>query len=254
MWFNLNANGVFVLSDTKPLATMNSAIPGRSASARRWTSHLLSLSSTRTCLTRGRILCTNPLVAAALARRETSSTASQKSNTSNVFLDNLGTIFLTGIGLVIVSLTRSYYGSVNRNKIRHRLEEVSVLDPLEIDDLRTANSGALTTEMFRLCVHNLATHIRESRQLETGDIAMLYEDFVWVVRKTLMKKHGPLCTVEFGHLMDRVVLNKLSSAKNFSSDKPLPFAFLCTLLSLAHDAPGKHLYDPCGYCYENISS
>lgn len=63
-----------------------------------------------------------------------------KDDDSNIFLDNLGKIFLAVIGFIIGWLVRGSYGTSNRNKLRDSLEDLAALDPLEVDDLRVANS------------------------------------------------------------------------------------------------------------------
>jgi hypothetical protein len=132
---------------------------------------------------------------------------------------------------------------VNRNIVRYQLEETAILDPLEINELRTVNAGALTTAVFRQILNDLIVYImkqqQQHKQLQQSrdDISLLYDDFVSSVRCTMTRLHGPLATVEFGHLIDRVIVHAISANEGWSSTKSMPLIFLCTVLSLAHAAP-----------------
>jgi len=147
-----------------------------------------------------------------------------KKDDSNVFLDNLGSFFLAGIGLLIASLIRSYLGSTNRNTAREILHEISALDPLEIDDLRIANSE-LTLSVYRALVQDLV-------ETYSTDRTIRYVDFVKTVRSTMKRLKGDAFTIELGHLLDRVVLYALSEHGQ-TSDDPQPLSFWLTVLSLA---------------------
>lgn len=148
--------------------------------------------------------------------------------TGNVFLDNLGTIFLSAIGLIIGSLVRSYYGTNNRNKIRDALEEAAPLDPLEIDDLRTANSE-LTVQVFRDIMKDVTERFPDHQ-------SVTYADFIAAVRRTMIAMKGDNFTIELGHLMDRVVLGALKR-HGHTSEEPQTLAFWLTTLSLALSTP-----------------
>jgi hypothetical protein len=149
-------------------------------------------------------------------------------STGNVFLDNLGTIFLSAIGLIIGSLVRSYYGTNNRNKIRDALEQAAPLDPLEIDDLRTANSE-LTVQVFRDIIKDVSERFPDHQ-------SVTYEDFIAAVRRTMVGLKGDNFTIELGHLMDRVVLGALKR-HGHTSDEPQTLAFWLAVLSLALSTP-----------------
>jgi hypothetical protein len=149
-------------------------------------------------------------------------------STGNVFLDNLGTIFLSAIGLIIGSLVRSSYGTSNRNKIRDVLEESAALDPLEIDDLRIANSE-LTVPVFRDIMKELTERFTDHQ-------SVTYSDFIAAVRRTMIAMKGDNFTIELGHLLDRVVLGSLKK-HGHTSDEPQPLAFWLTVLSLALSTP-----------------
>ena len=141
-------------------------------------------------------------------------------NKKNIFLDNLGTIFLSTIGLIIASLVRSYYGTANRNKVRDRLEEQASVDPVEIDDLRVANSE-LTPAVFRAILTDVSTQEN-----------MTYDEFVTSVRSTMHRLKGPSFTVQLGYLLDRVVLGALQRRGKSSQDS-MPTTFWFAILSLA---------------------
>lgn len=148
-------------------------------------------------------------------------------NNSNVFLDNLGAIFLGGIGLIIGALVRSYYGSTNRNKMREQLAELSSLDPLEIDDLRIANSE-LTLPVFRKIMEDLKAAFPSNEAT--------YADVIRTVRTTMAGLKGDAFTIELGHLIDRVVIDALKSHSKTTED-PQPMGFWLTVISLGLHAP-----------------
>jgi hypothetical protein len=149
-------------------------------------------------------------------------------DTGNVFLDNLGSIFLSSIGLIVASLVRSYYGTNNRNKIRDALEAAAPLDPLEIDDLRTANSE-LTVQVFRSIMKDVTERFPDHE-------SVTYGDFIAAVRRTMVAMKGDNFTIELGHLMDRVVLGALKR-HGHTSDEPQTLTFWLTALSLALSTP-----------------
>ena len=144
---------------------------------------------------------------------------------SNIFLDNLGTIFLLSIAGVVLALVRSSFGSTNKAKLRDQLEADAELDPLEIDDLRVAN-GELTPDIFRTIVSNL------SKDFSQGTAK--YEDFVFSTRKTMRSLKGEAFTVEMGHLMDRAVDAALTK-QGKTKDDDISIVFFLTALSLAMD-------------------
>lgn len=156
-----------------------------------------------------------------------SGAANKKDDKSNVFLDHLGSIFLAGIGLIVCTLTRSYMGSTNRNTAREKLQECSSLDPLEIDDLRVANSE-LDLPIYRKItadlIHEFPTKMAK------------YEDIVKTVRTTMKGLKGDAFTIQLGHLIDRVVLSALKEHAQ-STEDPQPLAFWLTVLLLALNAP-----------------
>jgi hypothetical protein len=158
------------------------------------------------------------------AKLSSAATASgKKKDDSNIFLDNLGKIFLGAIGLLIGTLVRSSYGTSNRNRVRDELEEKASLDPLEIDDLRVANSE-LSPEVFRAIMED----VQEAFPLGVST----YEDFVHSVRRTMSRLKGDAFTVELGHLLDRTVISALHD-QGKPEDAEVPLTLLLAALSLA---------------------
>ena len=149
-----------------------------------------------------------------------------KKNDSNFLLDNLGTIFLTVIGLIIASLVRSFYGSTRKNTLRSQLEEASALDPVEVDDLRFANPF-LSVSVFR----SLIADVRQA--YPSGQAT--YVDVVKTVRQLLQSKHK-IPTIELGHLLDRVAL-QVAEEKQTTSNEPQSVTLWLVLLSLAMNVP-----------------
>ena len=153
-------------------------------------------------------------------------THDNKKSDSNIFLDNLGTIFLTVIGLVIASLVRSFYGSTRKNNLRSQLEESSALDPLEVDDLRFANPF-ISVGVFR----SLIADVRQA--FPSGQAT--YMEIVKTVRQLLQSKHN-IPTIELGYLLDRVAL-QVAQEKETNSNEPQSVTLWLVLLSLALNAP-----------------
>lgn len=167
-----------------------------------------------------------------------------KKDDSNIFLDNLGKIFLSTIGLVLVMLLRSTKSNNARTALREDIETNALLDPLEIDDLRLANSD-FTIDIWE----NIVKDIRKEFPNRT---AVTYPEFLTVVMRVMREAKGEGFTIQFGHLVDRVVIAELErSEKNSggevdfgegSTDQhqdakllqvELPLAFLFAALSLA---------------------
>ena len=147
----------------------------------------------------------------------------EKKDDKNIFFDNLGSIFLAGIGAVIAGLVRSYYGTANKNAVRDSVEDAASIDPIEIDDLRVANSE-LKLQVFRTILEQLVQDIPQKE--------CTYEEFLTQVRRIMKSLKGDMFTVQLGHLLDRVVLAALQKHGK-SSREPMPLAFWLTTLSLA---------------------
>lgn len=166
---------------------------------------------------------------------------SKKEDTSNLFLDNLGKIFLSSIGLILVMLLRSTKSNNSRTALRDDIEAAALLDPLEIEDLRLSNSE-MTIEVWE----NVAEEVR--RQFASRD-KVTYPEFLSVVTKVMRDRKGGRFTIECGHLLDRVVIAELERRsqenENESANgggggeedsllrKELPLPFLFAALSLA---------------------
>lgn len=147
----------------------------------------------------------------------------KKKDDSNVFLDNLGTIFLAVIAMIIATLVRGSYNTSNRNHVRDQIEDRSALDPMEIDELRIANSE-LTSEVF----HNIVAEVKG--QFPSGQCT--YSDFIKTVRTVMARMKGPAFTVELGYSLDRVVVQMLQKHKKSSEDEQ-PVTLWLTVLTLA---------------------
>lgn len=167
---------------------------------------------------------------------------SKKEDNSNIFLDNLGKIFLSSIGLILVLLLRSTKSNNSRTALREDIESSALLDPLEIDDLRLSNSE-FTIEVWEM----IAQEIR--RQFASRDNQVTYPEFLSAVTRAMRESKGERFTIEFGHLLDRVVIAELERIDKDSHSeneigggggvegsllrKELPLPFLCAALSLA---------------------
>jgi hypothetical protein len=166
---------------------------------------------------------------------------------SDYFLDNLGKMFFAAIGTIIAMLVRSSLGNNNNTSERERIEETSVLDPLEIDDLRSANGPDFNLQVFKEIVNAVEA------SFPPGTKEATYEDFVSVVVQTMRNMKGNKFTIQFGHLIDRVVIDLLErqcqgmqSIKDSEEDssgfgdisgggvaEKLPLSTLLTTISLA---------------------
>ena len=151
----------------------------------------------------------------------------KKKDDSNIFLDNLGKIFLSTIALVLLSLLRSNKGNNAKAALREDIESTALLDPLEIEDLRLANDH-LTREVWDVIVKKFR-----------GKDVITYGLFMNGVLGVLRTKYGEGTTIQYGHLMDRVVIRELERVareendEGLSRDMELPVSFFLTALSLA---------------------
>ncbi|KAG7374326.1 hypothetical protein IV203_013421 [Nitzschia inconspicua] len=156
----------------------------------------------------------------------------KKKANASFFFDNLGKIFLLVIASIIASLIRSSAGTRNRNTLRDTLEDIALVDPVELEELRLANS-ALDPDTFRTILQNVY------REFPNGTCS--YTDFVHCVRRTMVQLKGDAFTVELGHLVDRLmvqVLNKQekrgnsSDGSNYDNDR-MPVSLFLTILTMA---------------------
>jgi len=148
----------------------------------------------------------------------------KKKDDPHLFFDNLGKIFLGFIGGIIVWLIRSSRGMTNRTTLRQKLEDESILDPCEIDDLRIANSEFTPEVYFKL----LQT-IRQN--FPTGEAT--YADFLSTLLKVMRDMKGEEFTIEFGHLLDRIIFSRETK----KVEKVFSINFLLVCLSLALNSP-----------------
>jgi hypothetical protein len=162
----------------------------------------------------------------------------KKKNEPNLFLDNLGKIFLFSIGAVIVTLVRSSYNTTNRHEVRDRLEEIAAIDPKEFEDFREANSE-LTIDVMR---HILSIYYREFSKTSGGEnlvFASSYDEFVIAIRTimaTRFPKQGESFTIELGHFLDRIilaVLERRGEGAPMAENDGLPVALFFAALASA---------------------
>ena len=168
--------------------------------------------------------------AANASMADSAGNAAKKKAEPNVFLDNLGKIFLFSIGAVIAALVRSSYNTSNRHLIRDRLEEIAAIDPKELEDFREANSE-LTLETMRKI---LSIYYRENAR--TSGVTSSYEDFVVAIRKimaTRFPKEGESFTIEMGYYFDRMVVDILEQRGETTESDELPVALFFTAMSAA---------------------
>jgi hypothetical protein len=162
---------------------------------------------------------------------KTGKETTKKSKTpGDVFLDNLGTIFLSAIGLLILTLIRSSYGTSNKTNLRKRIEVETALDPFEMDDLRTANDQ-ISPEIFREIYMSL-----RRKHGWTLSQKVDYKLFVSGVMQVMKGMKGDEFTVQLGHLLDRVVAAAAEKNQeeevNVLGEDGLEFRLLLVALSL----------------------
>jgi len=173
----------------------------------------------------------------------------KKEDNSNLFLDNLGKIFLSSLGLILLLLLRSTTSNNSKSALQEDIESNAVLDPLEIDDLRCANAD-FTIDVWESIVIELKKEFG-------GREKVTYPEFLSVVTRVMRNMRGEGFTIQFGHLVDRVVIAELERMgvsddvnTSISSDgdvvgegegeevrllqkEEIPLFFLLTALSLA---------------------
>mmetsp|Transcript_23645 Transcript_23645/g.50609 ORF Transcript_23645/g.50609 Transcript_23645/m.50609 type:complete len:413 (-) Transcript_23645:70-1308(-) len=162
----------------------------------------------------------------------------KEEDNSNLFLDNLGKIFLSSIGLVLVMLLRSTRSNNSRKELVEEIESAALLDPLEIDDLRLSNSD-FTIEIWEKIAREIQNDFH-------GRSKVTYPEFLTVVTRAMRDAKGEGFTVQLGHLVDRVVIAELErmGGEEDNDDaihgeggallnKELPLTFLFASLSLA---------------------
>lgn len=205
---------------------------------------------------------------ASTAQEKTKDTNTKSTNnnssSSNVFLDHLGTIFLSAIGCIVAWLMRSYYNTKARNLLRDSMEQTAAIDPIELDDLRAANSELTRPVFMEIQKHVLRSALARTPAVVTEDAntdtgtTMTYPDFVTAVRTAMLQHYqgDPSFTIQLGHLLDRVAAaavlkpqlqepqpqhHGIYNANTVSADTTkrslelvqMPVQFWLTLLSLA---------------------
>lgn len=160
----------------------------------------------------------------------------KKKDDANIFLDNLGKIFFGVIAAIILALVRSSRGSNNRIKLREEIEQSSLLDPSEIDDLRFINSQ-FSPDIFKRIMQDAIS------SFPNGETT--YPNFLSTVLQTIKEVKGEQFTIEFGHFLDRIVIGYFESIRKREgyggeelsaidpSNASIPLPFLFTILSLA---------------------
>jgi hypothetical protein len=142
-------------------------------------------------------------------------------SSGNVFLDNLGTIFLLFIGSIIGWLVRSYYNGLRKIAVREKLIESSAhADPIELDELRIANTE-FTPQVFFQVQQYVLEHTNSASTTADPDEnsnpsktnmakkTMTYPKFVLLVRTAMKQLKGEAFTIQYGHVLDRVILAAL---------------------------------------------
>jgi len=139
-------------------------------------------------------------------------------------------------------LLRSTQSNNSKTALRDDMESSSLLDPLEIDDLRLSNSD-FTIEVWERIVLEIR---REFPSRET----VTYPEYLTVVTRVMREEKGEGFTIQFGHLVDRVViaeLERMEGRKKEGGDdmigggeveerllqREIPLSFLYAALSLA---------------------
>ncbi len=168
-----------------------------------------------------------------ITRRSLSSSPAPSSATTkarDLFLDNLGKLFLSAIGILLLSLVRSSMGTSNKSSLREEIEHFTSLDPFEIEDLRVANDQ-LTPGVFREICKRLQNEHGWSANDEVD-----YKSFVKEVMKVMKDVKGDSFTIELGFLIDRVVAAMLEDGNMFGvvdEQGRITYNLLLVVLSLA---------------------
>jgi len=148
-------------------------------------------------------------------------------------------------------LLRSTKSNNARTALREDLEYNALLDPLEIDDLRLANED-FTIEVWDDIV-------KEMKSAFPNRTEVTYPEFLSVVMNVMRKAKGEGFTIQFGHLVDRVVIAELErmgkngggvdsnnersgeqeEARLLQAELPLTFLFAALSLALHSTVTGR---------------
>lgn len=177
----------------------------------------------------------NGLMDIRLLSNKASSNIDKKSKTAgDVFLDNLGTIFLSIIALIILALIRSSKATTAKNALRSWIEEQCALDPFEIDDLRKANPE-FDEKLFNQVLDRLL-----SGEISFDPNDVTYKEFIDHVMQILKSIKGDQFVLNFGHLLDRVVIAASENSTRIKHDSDMmngqqksDMSFFLVVLSLA---------------------
>ena len=136
-------------------------------------------------------------------------------------------------------LLRSTKSNNSRTYLREDIEATALLDPVEIDDLRVANSD-FTIDIWNKIVDGIKTEFPNRDRVT-------YPEFLTVVMRVMREAKGEGFTIQLGHLVDRVVIAELErmgkedenaavggdeEALLQQIELPLPFLFAALSLSL----------------------
>lgn len=159
--------------------------------------------------------------------------SNKKKTAGDYFLDNLGTLFLSFIAIVIASLVRSSMGTSEKTKLRSDIEEfASALDPFEINDLRNANRW-LDRHFMEYLIQMFSDRSNATNMLNIADGRLSYTDFIGHVSRALKEysehshptslkmssqtKSTPIPnSIQMGHLIDRVILSILNKRESIT--------------------------------------
>ncbi|GMH63297.1 hypothetical protein TrLO_g6122 [Triparma laevis f. longispina] len=154
------------------------------------------------------------------AKKSSDSKKSADDDDSNVFLDNLGKIFGLCILSIVLMVVRSSRGGTNRGNVRDEIEDTSVLDPVEIEDMRSLN------EEFSPVLFRLVTSAVYSKY----PTECTYKQFLSTTMSTLRKATSdPTFSIQLGHNIDRVVF----TFPQYHDEKAYPNSLFLTVLTMA---------------------
>lgn len=141
-------------------------------------------------------------------------------------------------------LLRSTKSNNSRTALREDVESTSILDPLEIDDLRVANSD-FTVDVWEKIVERVKVEF-----IDRGRRNVNYAEFLSLVMHCMKEMKGEGFTIQLGHLLDRVVIAEVERLAEVNANEDdsdvastdafeieLPLSFLVATLSLALNSP-----------------
>ena len=223
------SNIIRLSSNTKPNGIMSSS--SCHTNLTQWTYRNLQQFQTPTIrsLTTTSTNTTSTTTAAATA------TTNKSKTVGDIFLDNLGKIFLTTICLIITALIRSSLATTNQNNTRKYIEKYSILDPFEIHDLRLANEDIVDKNVWDWIVSTLWKKNKNDDNSDNiddieDDENMDYRKFISLVM-TIMKEiqknndkqkeeeQKEFSTIQLSYLLDRIVIALLQKKHQQEQEK-----------------------------------